>query len=76
VIDREGRIVDMVLGYMPGEKILDAALAKAGVKVDPAVVAQGKADLRKREEMMSQPPSPGSAPLPLRLVKPAAEKKP
>lgn len=48
VIDREGRIVDIVIGYLKGEVILDAALAKAGVKVDPAVVAKGAADLRKR----------------------------
>jgi thiol-disulfide isomerase/thioredoxin len=76
IIDREGRIVDSVVGYMPGEKILDAALAKAGVKVDPAVVAKGTADLRKREEMRSRPPTPGPAPLPLRPAKGADEKKP
>ena len=75
VIDREGRIVDSVLGYMPGEKILDAALAKAGVKVDAKVVAQGAADLRKRDEMRSRPPTPGPAPLPLRPAKGADEKK-
>ncbi|MBL9214772.1 MAG: redoxin domain-containing protein [Opitutaceae bacterium] len=48
IIDREGKIVDIVIGYLPGEAILDAALAKAGVKVDPATVAKGAADLKKR----------------------------
>lgn len=48
IVDREGRVVDAVLGYMKGEVILDAALAKAGVKVDPAIIAQGEADLKKR----------------------------
>lgn len=73
IIDREGRIVDSVLGYMPGEKILDGALAKAGIKVDPAVIAKAEADLKKREEMRSRAKEPGPAPLPLRLVKPANE---
>ncbi len=51
IIDREGKIVDIVIGYMKGEAILDAALAKAGVKVDPALVEKGAADLKKREMM-------------------------
>ncbi len=48
IIDRDGKVVDIVVGYMKGEAILDAALAKAGVKVDPALVAKGEADLKKR----------------------------
>lgn len=48
VIDREGKIVDIVVGYMPGEAILEAALAKAGINVDPALVAKGAADLKRR----------------------------
>ncbi len=51
IIDREGRIVDIVIGYLKGEAILDAALAKAGVKVDPALIEKGAADLKKREMM-------------------------
>jgi peroxiredoxin len=51
VIDREGKIVDIVIGYMKGEVILDAALAKAGINVDPAIVAKGAADLAKRQRM-------------------------
>ncbi|HLP25936.1 MAG TPA: redoxin domain-containing protein [Acidobacteriota bacterium] len=48
IIDREGKIVDIVVGYLPGEAILEAALSKAGVKVDPALVAKGAADLKRR----------------------------
>lgn len=73
IIDREGRIVDSVVGYMPGEKILDGGLAKAGIKVDPAVVAKAEADLKKREAMRSRPKETGPAPIPLRPVKPATE---
>jgi thiol-disulfide isomerase/thioredoxin len=51
IIDREGKVVDIVVGYLKGEVILDAALAKAGVKVDPAIIEKGAADLKKREMM-------------------------
>ena len=34
---------------MAGEVLLDAALAKAGVKVDAAVLEQGAADQQKRD---------------------------
>ncbi len=49
IIDREGKVVALVTGYLKGETILDAALAKAGVKVDPALIAKGAEDLKKRE---------------------------
>lgn len=48
IIDRDGKIVDIVNGYMEGEVILDAALAKAGVKVAPEIVAKGAEDLKRR----------------------------
>jgi thiol-disulfide isomerase/thioredoxin len=48
VIDRDGKIVDIVIGYLPGEAILEAALSKAGIKVDPALVEKGAADLKRR----------------------------
>jgi thiol-disulfide isomerase/thioredoxin len=51
IIDREGRIVALVTGYIKGETILDAALAKAGVTVDPADIAKAAEDLKKRESM-------------------------
>ncbi len=65
IIDREGRIADIVIGYMKGEVILDAALAKAGVKVDAAVVAKGVADLKRRADMAGQTtPAPALKPAP------------
>jgi thiol-disulfide isomerase/thioredoxin len=51
IIDREGKIVDIVGGYMEGEVILDAALAKAGIKVAPEIVAKGAEDLKRRAAM-------------------------
>ena len=51
VIDREGRVVAHVTGYLKGENILDAALAQAGIKVDPALVAKGAEDLKRRADL-------------------------
>ena len=48
IIDREGKVVDIVIGYLKGEAILDGALAKAGIKVDPALVAKAAEDLKAR----------------------------
>lgn len=48
IIDREGRMVDVVFGYMKGEVILDAALARAGIKVDATTITQAEADWKKR----------------------------
>lgn len=48
IIGRDGRMVDMIVGYRPGERILEAALSRAGVKVDTALVAKGEADLERR----------------------------
>lgn len=58
IINPEGRIVDIVIGYMKGEVILDAALAKAGVKVDPAIVEKGAADLQRRAMLSGAAPAP------------------
>jgi peroxiredoxin len=49
VIGRDGKVVDVVLGYAKGEVLLEGALAKAGVKVDPAIVAKAKIDQQKRD---------------------------
>jgi peroxiredoxin len=51
IIDREGKVAARVTGYLKGEAILDAALAQAGIKVDPALVAKGAEDLKKRENL-------------------------
>jgi peroxiredoxin len=51
IIGRDGRIAAAVTGYLPGEVLLDAALAQAGIRVDPAILAQAEVDLKKREAM-------------------------
>ena len=51
IIDREGKIAALVTGYMKGEALLDAALAQAGIKVDPALVAKAAEDQKKRDAM-------------------------
>ena len=51
VIDREGKIAALVNGYLPGEVLLDAALAKAGIKVDPAIMAKAVVDQQKRDAL-------------------------
>jgi len=51
IIDRDGKVAALVTGYLKGEAILDAALAKAGIKVDAALIAKGAEDLKQRESM-------------------------
>ncbi len=48
VIGPDGEVIDLVSGYVKGEAILESKLAEVGVKVDPALVAQGIEDLQKR----------------------------
>jgi peroxiredoxin len=50
VINREGQLVESVEGYMEGEVLVDAALAEAGIDVDPAVLAQARRDLIERNK--------------------------
>ncbi|MEZ6017676.1 MAG: TlpA disulfide reductase family protein [Planctomycetota bacterium] len=67
VIDREGKLVASVSGYMEGEVLLDAALAQAGVKVAPDVLAQAARDQQKRDERAKADVKPvPMAPLKLR----------
>ncbi|MBL9207706.1 MAG: TlpA family protein disulfide reductase, partial [Opitutaceae bacterium] len=40
IIDRSGKVVDIVIGYLKGEVILDASLAKAGITVAPDIIAK------------------------------------
>ncbi len=47
VIGRDGKVVAAVVGYEDGDVRTEAALAKAGVKIDPAVVAKGEAQWAK-----------------------------
>jgi thiol-disulfide isomerase/thioredoxin len=51
IIDREGKVAALVTGYLKGEALLDAALAKAGIKVDPALIEQAVQDQKKRDMM-------------------------
>ncbi len=48
IIDREGKVVDIVVGYMKGEVLLDDALRKAGIKVADDIAAKAEADRKKR----------------------------
>ncbi len=56
VIDREGRIVGSVSGYMAGEVLLDAALAEAGIEVDPAILEKAVEDQKRRDESAKAKP--------------------
>jgi thiol-disulfide isomerase/thioredoxin len=49
VIGRDGKIVFSLVGYSEGDERLAAALARAGVKVDPAAAAKGEEQIRKNE---------------------------
>ncbi len=49
VIDKDGKVVAEVGGYRKGEMLLDAALAKAGVKVDAATLEQAAKDQAARD---------------------------
>jgi thiol-disulfide isomerase/thioredoxin len=50
VIGRDGVIKAAVTGYMAGERLLDAALAAAGLQVPAEVLEQAKKDQAKRDE--------------------------
>ena len=48
VIGRDGKVAATVTGYLKGEVILEGALAKAGITVDPAIIAKAEQDLKNR----------------------------
>ena len=66
VIGKDGKVVAIVDGYMAGEVLLEAALAKAGVKVDAATLQQAAEDQKKRDAsrpakgIPATPMSPGA----------------
>jgi thiol-disulfide isomerase/thioredoxin len=66
VIDREGRVAGSTTGYRPGDRSLERALAAAGVKVEPAPLAQpdhhgnGRTTSGERRTMTLTPPAEGS----------------
>lgn len=86
VIDREGRIAGSTTGYFPGDPSLEKALAAAGVRVDPAIlarpsrVAAGRTAGEVPAAVATVPPSGGNAPPPAtpaaarRLAPPFTEK--
>jgi peroxiredoxin len=51
IIDRDGKIAGLCTGYLKGEVLLEAALAKAGVKVAPEILAKAKLDQANRDAM-------------------------
>jgi peroxiredoxin len=51
IIDRDGKIAAAVTGYLKGEVLLDAALAKAGIKVAPEILAKAEKDQKNRDAM-------------------------
>jgi peroxiredoxin len=51
IIGRDGKIAAIQIGYMKGEVMLDAALAKAGIKVAPEILVQAVEDQKKRDAM-------------------------
>jgi thiol-disulfide isomerase/thioredoxin len=57
VIGKDGKVAALVDGYMDGEVLLEAALAKAGVKVDAATLEKAAADQKKRDELGKKPAS-------------------
>ncbi len=48
IIDRTGKVVDIVIGYQKGEVILDASLAKAGIAVAPEILEKAARQLKAR----------------------------
>ncbi|MDI1335295.1 MAG: TlpA disulfide reductase family protein, partial [Lacunisphaera sp.] len=51
IIGRDGRIAALCMGYLKGEVLLEAALAQAGVKVAPEILAKAKLDQANRDAM-------------------------
>jgi thiol-disulfide isomerase/thioredoxin len=57
IVDRDGIVVEQVSGYAPGEALVEAALAKAGVQVDPAVLRRAEEDRRRRAARAPRAPA-------------------
>jgi thiol-disulfide isomerase/thioredoxin len=51
IIGRDGKIAALCMGYLKGEVLLEAALAEAGVKVAPEILAKAKLDQANRDAM-------------------------
>jgi peroxiredoxin len=51
IIDREGRVAALCTGYLKGEVLLEAALARAGLNVAPEILVKAKLDQANRDAM-------------------------
>lgn len=51
VIGRNGTIVDAIVGYLKGEVLLEAALAKAGIDVPNDILKQAEENRRQRNRL-------------------------
>ena len=51
IIDREGKVAALCTGYLKGEVLLEAAIAKAGIKVAPEILAKAVKDQAMRDAM-------------------------
>jgi len=50
IIGRDGKIVNTLVGYDTGDERASASLARAGIKVDPALAAEGEKQLKRDAE--------------------------
>ena len=51
IIGRDGKVAALCTGYIKGEVLLEAALAQAGIKVAPQILAKAKLDQANRDAM-------------------------
>src|SRR5207302_8651459 len=49
IIGRDGKIAATQIGYLKDEVLLEAALAKAGIKVEPEILEKAQADQAARD---------------------------
>jgi len=59
VIGRNGKILAQLGGYQAGDLRLEAALARAGVRVDPAILQRAEQQAREREAEEAKRPKAG-----------------
>ena len=51
IIGRDGKVAALCTGYLKGEVLLEAALARAGVNVAPEILTKAKLDQANRDAM-------------------------
>jgi thiol-disulfide isomerase/thioredoxin len=50
IVGKDGKVAAQVVGYATGEVLIEAALAKAGVKVSPETLTRAAEDQAKRDK--------------------------